>query len=84
MLVDSKIDFGDKRNLVISSVILVVGIGGAVIKVSDQFQIEGMALAAILGVLLNLILPGASNKQMKICLKKNDQKVNENSIRKTF
>lgn len=58
MLVDSKIDFGDKRNLVISSVILVIGIGGAYIKVSDQFQIQGMALAAIIGVLLNLILPG--------------------------
>ncbi|MHC0037236.1 solute carrier family 23 protein [Pseudoneobacillus sp. C159] len=58
MLVDSKIDFGDKRNLVISSVILVIGIGGAFIKVSDEFQIQGMALAAICGVVLNLILPG--------------------------
>lgn len=58
MLVDSKIDFGDKRNLVISSVILVVGIGGAVVKVSDGFEINGMALAAILGIVINLILPG--------------------------
>lgn len=58
MLVDSKIDFGNKRNLVISSVILVIGIGGAVIKVSESLQIQGMALAAISGVLLNLILPG--------------------------
>jgi uracil permease len=58
MLVDSRIDFGDKRNLVISSVILVIGIGGAVLKVTEQFQIQGMALAAIIGVLLNLILPG--------------------------
>lgn len=58
MLVDSKVDFGDKRNLVISSVILVIGIGGAFVKVSDEFQIQGMALAAILGILLNVILPG--------------------------
>ena len=58
MLVDSSIDFGNNRNLVISSVILVIGIGGAFIKVSDAFQIQGMALAAIFGVLLNLILPG--------------------------
>jgi uracil permease len=57
MLVDSKIDFGDKRNLVISSVILVIGIGGAFIKVSG-FEIQGMALAAIIGIILNLILPG--------------------------
>ncbi|WP_066252631.1 solute carrier family 23 protein [Neobacillus drentensis] len=58
MLVDSKIDFGNKRNLVISSVILVIGIGGAVIKVSESLQIQGMALAAICGVILNIILPG--------------------------
>ncbi|GGJ55319.1 uracil permease [Anoxybacillus voinovskiensis] len=58
MLVDSKVDFGDKRNLVISSVILVIGIGGAILKVSETFQIQGMALAAIIGVILNLILPG--------------------------
>lgn len=61
MLIDSKIDMGDKRNLVISSVILVIGIGGAFIKVSDQFEIQGMALAAICGVVLNLILPGREN-----------------------
>ncbi|WML56846.1 solute carrier family 23 protein [Neobacillus sp. PS2-9] len=58
MLVDSKIDFGDKRNLVISSVILVLGIGGAIVKLPFNIQIQGMALAAIIGVLLNLILPG--------------------------
>ncbi|SFA75119.1 MULTISPECIES: solute carrier family 23 protein [unclassified Bacillus (in: firmicutes)] len=61
MLIDSKIDMGDKRNLVISSVILVIGIGGAFIKVSEQFEIQGMALAAICGVVLNLILPGREN-----------------------
>lgn len=58
MLVENKIDFGDKRNLVISSIILVIGIGGAKLHFSDTFVIEGMALAAIVGVLLNLLLPG--------------------------
>ena len=58
MLVDSKIDFGDNRNLMISSVILVIGIGGAYIKLTDQFQIQGMALAAICGIILNMVLPG--------------------------
>lgn len=57
LLVDSKVDFGNNRNLVISSVILVIGIGGAHIAIGD-FELEGMALAAISGVLLNLILPG--------------------------
>ncbi len=64
MLVDHKIDFGKQRNLVIASVILVIGIGGASIKFSDTFQIEGMALAAIVGVLLNLILPGKTTETL--------------------
>lgn len=64
MLVDHKIDFGNQRNLVIVSVILILGIGGASIKFNDTFQIEGMALAAIVGVLLNLLLPGRTNESM--------------------
>ena len=64
MLVDHKIDFGNQRNLVISSVILVIGIGGATIKFSETFEIEGMALAAIVGVLLNLILPGKTEEKL--------------------
>ncbi|WLR52272.1 solute carrier family 23 protein [Bacillus tianshenii] len=58
MLIDNQIDLGDKRNLIISSVILVIGVGGAVIQISEQLQIAGMALATIIGVILNLILPG--------------------------
>jgi len=58
MLVDNNIDFGDKRNLVISSIILVIGIGGAKLHFSDTFELQGMALAAIIGVILNIVLPG--------------------------
>lgn len=58
MLIDNQIDFGEKRNLIISSVILVIGVGGAFVQVNENIQIAGMALAAIIGVLLNLILPG--------------------------
>ena len=64
MLVDHKIDFGNQRNLVIASIILVIGIGGATIKFSDTFEIEGMALAAIIGVLLNLVLPGKTKEKL--------------------
>ena len=58
MMVDNKIDFGVNRNLIIASVILVIGIGGAYIQIGEKFSLSGMALAAIVGVLLNLILPG--------------------------
>lgn len=73
MLVDSKIDFGDNRNLIIASVILVIGIGGAYIKVSDQFQIQGMALAAICGIILNLVLPGKATGSEDMFETKEDQ-----------
>lgn len=64
MFVDHNIDFGNQRNLVIASVILVIGIGGATIEFTETFAIEGMALAAIVGVLLNLILPGKTEKKL--------------------
>lgn len=58
MLVENKVNFARKRNLIIASVILVIGIGGAAIHVGDLFSLEGMALASIIGVVLNQVLPG--------------------------
>lgn len=59
MLVDSKVDFSEKRNLVIASIILVIGIGGAALKfVGINLEIEGMALATFVGIFLNFLLPG--------------------------
>ena len=63
MLIDNNIDLGKKRNLIISSVILVIGVGGAFIQINENVQIAGMALAAIIGVILNLILPGRDKVQ---------------------
>lgn len=58
ILVEAKIDFNNNRNLVIASVILVAGIGGLSLHFGDDFALEGMAFAAILGIILNLVLPG--------------------------
>ncbi len=58
MLVQSGVDYGNNRNLIISSVILVLGIGGGAVSIGS-FTLQGMSLAAIVGVLLNLILPGS-------------------------
>ncbi|NMB21237.1 MAG: uracil permease [Firmicutes bacterium] len=55
-LVESGIDYGDKRNLVISSVILVLGIGGAELSLGG-LSLQGMGLATLTGILLNLVLP---------------------------
>lgn len=65
MFVESRVDFGNNRNMVIASVILVIGIGNAKIAIeSINLEVGGMALAAIVGVLLNLILPD-SNKNIE-------------------
>ena len=55
-LIKNKVDMGNTRNLVIASLILTLGIGGAVMTFSG-ITIGGIGLAAIVGVLLNFILP---------------------------
>ena len=55
-LVKNKVDLGDTRNLVIASVILTTGIGGAEMTIG-AITIGGIGLAALVGVLLNLIIP---------------------------
>ena len=56
ILVDNKINFEAKRNLIITAVILVVGIGGTYLKLGN-FQLTSIALSTIFGIVLNLILP---------------------------
>lgn len=63
-LVRNKIDMGNTRNLVIVSLTLTTGIGGAVVQ-AGNFTMTGIGLSAIIGVLLNLILP---NKNEKIAI----------------
>ncbi|HCJ57099.1 uracil-xanthine permease family protein [Lutispora sp.] len=55
-VVENKVDFSLNRNLMIGAVILVLGIGGAVFDFKI-FQLAGMALGAIVGIILNKILP---------------------------
>ncbi len=61
VLIRYQVDLGDMRNMVITSTMLVLGLGGAVISMTlgeGALLISGMSLAAIAGVLLNLLLPG--------------------------
>ena len=50
------VDFGVTRNIIIASVILTTGIGGAALT-AGSFSLSGIGLAALIGLLLNLILP---------------------------
>jgi len=55
-LFQHKVDFSQTRNIIIASVMLTMGIGGAVLTFGT-FSISGIGLSAVLGVLLNLLLP---------------------------
>jgi uracil permease len=58
-LVDSKTDISKTRNQVIISIVLCVGIGGAQFAWGG-FNLAGIGLASLVGVILNLILPNGS------------------------
>ncbi|GHU22344.1 uracil permease [Spirochaetia bacterium] len=62
-IVESGVDYKDKRNLTISSVIFVIGIGGGRLAFnlsSDvRFELAGVALATVVGIILNLLFPVA-------------------------
>lgn len=64
VMIEDQIDFNKKRNLMISSVILVIGIGNAYLKLG-QYQFSGLAVVAVLGIALNLILPDEAASERK-------------------
>jgi uracil permease len=55
-LINHKVDLNQTRNIIIVSVTLTMGIGGAVLTFGT-FSISGIGLSAVIGVLLNLLLP---------------------------
>lgn len=61
-MVDSKVNMGETRNQVIVSVVLTVGIGGAIIQYGT-FSLAGIGLAALVGILLNILLPQTKKEE---------------------
>lgn len=61
VLIQNQTDFGKNKNVIIASSMLVLGLGGAVINFKTGgdmvIPLSGMSLAAIVGILLNLLLP---------------------------
>ena len=55
-LMQNKVDMNDTRNVIIISVMLTMGLGGAVLS-GGSFAISGIGLSAVIGVVLNLVLP---------------------------
>lgn len=56
VLIEARVNFSHVRNLIIASSMLVLGLGGAVLDMG-ALTLSGTALAALTGIILNLILP---------------------------
>ncbi|MBR5117971.1 MAG: uracil-xanthine permease [Muribaculaceae bacterium] len=61
-LVKNKVDFSETRNIIIASLMLTTGIGGAELT-AGTFSLSGIGLAAIVGIILNLALPKKEHKE---------------------
>ena len=60
ILINSQVDFNNTKNVVVAATMLVLGLGGAALSIAYgdlSISISGMSLAAIIGVLLNLLVP---------------------------
>lgn len=60
-LIRAGVDLTNRKNLVILSIVLVFGIGGMAVSIGD-FRMGGIGLAAIVGVVLNLVLPSEAGE----------------------
>ena len=59
ILIQNQVDFGNTKNVIIASSMLVLGLGGAAISIITKdisVSISGMSLAALVGIILNLII----------------------------
>ncbi len=67
VLADAQLDFTHSRNLIVVALILVFGLGysglASPLSIGDV-QISGLALAAIVGVVANLVIPAAIDEEV--------------------
>ena len=55
MLVDEKVDYSKPRNLVLTATVLVVGLSGVHLVLTDTVTLSGMALATIVSIMMSLL-----------------------------
>ena len=58
-LVENHVDFKNQRNVLIVGIMLIIAIGGLAIPIFPEagLSLSGVALAAVVGIILNLVLP---------------------------
>ena len=57
ILINNKVDMSNSRNLMIASLIFVLGIGITNINITSTVTISGLAIAALFGIVFSLVLP---------------------------
>ncbi len=64
-LVENQVDFRNQRNVLIVGIMLIIAIGGLALPIlpESELYLSGVALAAIVGIVLNLLLPERLGKQ---------------------
>ena len=65
VLIENRVDFSKSRNVIIASSMLVLGLGGAALTFGSV-TVSGMSLAAVVGVLLNLLLPHEDDEKEEV------------------
>ena len=68
VLIQNKVDFGKNKNIIVASSMLVLAIGGAALSFTSgdvRVTFSGMSLAAIVGVILNLLIPNEEDNEIK-------------------
>ena len=77
VLIKNQVDFDESKNVIVASSMLVLGLGGAAISIVNgdlSLTISGMSLAAIVGILLNSVLP-AEEKPIAVKVEEDTRKI---------
>jgi uracil permease len=62
-MVESRVNMDDSKILIIVAAILVIGTGGAAFTAGETFELSGLGLAAVVGILLNVLINFKSFKR---------------------
>ena len=65
IIVNERLNFGNSRNLMIAAIILVLGIGCDSIPITGPVSISGLALSAVVGIVMAQILPESEDSVLK-------------------
>lgn len=68
VLIKNQVNFDSAKNVIVASSMLVLGLGGASVSIATgdlEISFSGMSLAAIVGIILNLVIPEEENKTIE-------------------